>query len=158
MSNLQPPNANNSYQAKHVDLLLKSYKHWTGKELVNSDDAIEEQARKIFYAPFAVVSHNTLDDPVFNYGNDTALKLFEMDWQKFTKLQSRKSAEPMNREERNRLLKRVAEYGFINDYKGVRITASGKRFMIENATVWNVIDESGKYHGQAATFDNWKFL
>lgn len=158
MSNTQPPNSKNSYQAKHVALLLGSYKHWTGKELVNSEDRLEDQAKKIFYASFAIVSHNTADDPVFNYGNETALKLFQMDWQQFTKLQSRKSAEPINREERDRLLKRVTEDGFIDDYGGVRITASGKRFMIENATVWNVMDESGKYHGQAATFDNWKFL
>ena len=65
MSNIQPPNSKNSYQAKHVDLLLKSYKHWTGKELVNSDDTIEEQARKIFYAPFAVVYYSLSNFLIF---------------------------------------------------------------------------------------------
>lgn len=152
------PDSNNSFLVHHVDLLLKSYREWTGKKLINFDGSLEEKAREIFYAPFAVVSHGTQDDPVFNYGNDIALKLFEMSWDEFTKLPSRKSAEPMNREERTVLLERVAKNGFIDDYCGVRISATGKRFEIKNATVWNVVDKDGIYRGQAATFDEWIYL
>ena len=71
---------------------------------------------------------------------------------------SRKSAEPINREERQRLLDRVTSHGYIDDYSGIRISSSGKRFLIENAIVWDLVDHLGGYHGQAAVFDKWSFL
>jgi hypothetical protein len=37
----------------------------------------------------------------------------------------------------------------------VRITRTGRRFKIERAIVWNLIDAAGTIHGQAATFDQW---
>ena len=54
-------------------------------------------ARALYEAPFALVSHNTDSDPRFNYANRTALTLFEMNWNEFTTLPSRMSAEPMLR-------------------------------------------------------------
>jgi hypothetical protein len=45
--------------------------------------------------------------------------------------------------------------GFVDDYAGVRISRTGKRFRIEQAIVWNVVDAEGKDHGQAATFAHW---
>jgi len=112
----------------------------------------------LFEAPFCVVSHNTQADPVFNYGNKTALKLFEMSWQDFTALPSRFSAEQQNREERQRLLARVTEHGFIEDYRGVRISSSGRRFLVEDSIVWNMLDENGGYRGQAAVLYKWSEL
>ena len=142
----------------HIDLLLKSYNRCTGKILLGINGTPEELAEKVVNAPFALVSHDTADDPVFNFGNRTALELFELSWEEFTKLHSRESAEPVNREERARLLKRVTENGFIDDYSGIRISSTGKRFEIRDATVWNVIDNEGIYRGQAAYFDKWEFL
>jgi len=46
----------------------------------------------------------------------------------------------------------------IDDYAGVRISKHGRRFMIEQATVWNLIDGHGKYCGQAAMFGVWRML
>jgi hypothetical protein len=68
---------------------------------------------------------------------------------------SRLTAEDKIREERAALMKRVTEYGYIDDYSGVRISKSGKRFLIEQATVWNLMDSEGVYHGQAALFSDW---
>lgn len=158
MSRLAIPSNENFFLYQHVGLLLLSYKKLTGRNLIDSDASIKDLAEKIYFASFALVSHGTGDDPVFNYGNKTALKLFEMNWNDFTQLHSRKSAEPINREERTKLLKRVTEDGFIDDYSGVRISSSGKRFEIKDAIVWNLVDENGFYRGQAATFDNWKIL
>lgn len=112
----------------------------------------------LFEAPFALVSHGIEDEPIFNFGNQTALALFELTWDQFTRLPSRQSAEPMNREERQRLLDQVTKQGYIADYSGVRISATGKRFLIEKAIVWNLMDSSGQYQGQAAMFDQWVFL
>jgi len=52
----------------------------------------------------------------------------------------------------------VTRQGFIADYAGVRVSASGRRFRIERATVWNLLDDAGGLHGQAAAFADWKRL
>lgn len=152
MSRFKKPCPQNGYLSAHAELLISSYQHWTGKLLLQQDLSGVEKYRALFLAPFGVVSHGTEDDPVFNYANQTALDVFEMNWSEFTHLASRKSAEPVNRSEREQLMTRVTQYGFIDDYRGIRISATGKRFMIEEATVWNVIDEQGVYFGQAAVF------
>lgn len=158
MKNRKVPGEENNYLSEHVDLLLRSLHRLTGKRLFDEDDDPDVVARKIFHAPFAFVSHDTSEDPVFNYANMTALKLFEMTWEEFTTLPSRKSAEPLNRKERAKLLRNVTDKGYIDDYSGVRISSTGKRFRINNAIVWNIIDSDGKYRGQAAMFDNWECL
>jgi hypothetical protein len=117
-----------------------------------------EAVQALDAAPYAVVSHDTQPDPIFNYGNRLALQLFEMTWKDFTALPSRLSAEPMLQEERERLLAGVSERGYIDDYTGVRISATGKRFLIRNAIVWNLLDERGNPCGQAALLKNWQPL
>jgi hypothetical protein len=159
---LASPNRSNDFLADHAELLCDSFRRLTGRELIDpsgnpSGDRIEV-AKQLYDAPFAVVSHDTSDDPIFNYANKKAMELFAMDWQTITQLPSRKSAEPVNREERARLLRTVAEHGFIDDYSGIRISSSGRRFRIDNATVWNLIDRDGNYAGQAAMFAHWAFV
>jgi hypothetical protein len=92
------------------------------------------------------------------YGNQTALDRFAMSWVEFTQLPSTHSAEPVNREERARLLAEVKAHGFIHNYAGVRIAKDGRRFRIEQATVWNLTDKEGVYRGQAACFARWTDL
>lgn len=152
------PGHKNDYFGEHAELLISSYYRLTGKDLVKKGLLGTEKYRALYDAPYAVVSHDTGDDPVFNYGNRTALSLFQMDWQEFTTLPSRKSAEPENRAERKRLLARVNQYGFIDDYCGIRISSTGIRFWIEDATVWNLVNEEGVYCGQAAVFHRWRLL
>jgi len=147
------PPAAPDFLERHTRLLCTSYRHWTGRPLIKSAEPETDAAQALWSAPFAVVAHDTADDPVFNYANACALHWFAMDWADFTRLPSRLSAEPLAREERARLLSRVAEHGYVDDYAGVRIAADGTRFMIRNAVVWNLIDEQGRYCGQAARFD-----
>jgi hypothetical protein len=62
-------------------------------------------------------------------------------------------------EERDRLLAEVTERGFIDNYSGVRIGRHGRRFLIEEAIVWNLLAPAGGAHqGQAAMFKRWKML
>lgn len=140
-------------------LIIESYRRLTGKEIIK--DAPQDVAalnQALWEAPCAIVAHDTEDDPVFFYGNRLALELFEMDFAAFTQLPSRYSAEPLERDARARLLARVSAQGFVDDYAGVRIARSGRRFMISHATVWNLVDEAGVLSGQAATFSNWQPL
>lgn len=136
----------------HITLLLTSYRHLTGRTLLEPQPPPELLLHAVDEVPLALLSHGTEADPIFNYGNRMALMLFAMSWQEFTVLPSRYCAEQSNREERERLLREVEERGFIDNYSGVRIVKDGSRFMIEAATVWSVIDEAGRHCGQAATF------
>lgn len=139
-------------------LLLESYRHWTTRDLVAPAGTPEEQARALFQAPFVVVSHGREDDPVLNFGNRAALDLWEMTWDEFTRTPSRMTAESPDRAERARMLARAEERGFIDDYRGVRISATGRRFLVDRALVWKVVDGAGRKHGQAATFGSWTFM
>ncbi|TAJ27861.1 MAG: MEKHLA domain-containing protein [Nitrospirae bacterium] len=141
-----------------VQLLLGSFHRWTGRELISRTGRPEDQAAALFAAPFVVVSHGAEEDPILNYGNRVALDLWELDWKPFTKTPSHLTAESVNRAERKRMLAQAASRGFIDDYRGVRISSSGRRFLVEKAMVWNVVDEAGKKLGQAATFSRWSFL
>ncbi len=157
-SSSDAPSESNAFLAAHVRLLRSSLRRLTGGELCDPamDDA--DAARAVFLAPFAVVSHDTAADPVFNYGNRAALDLFEMNWEAFTTLRSRHSAEAPDRAERERLLAEVVSRGFIENYAGVRVSRSGRRFRIEKATVWNLADDDGTPRGQAALFSEWRPL
>ena len=138
-------------------LILDSFRRITGRDLLSSSCAAQ-YAESLFFAPIAVVSHGVEADPVLNYGNRKALELWEMDWEEFIRTPSRLTAEPVDREERDRLLERVSRSGFIDDYSGVRISKHGRRFRIDHAMVWNLIDPAGIYRGQAAAFEKWEYL
>ncbi len=154
------PAPDNGYAREHVELLLSSYRRWLRRDLSPSLSARQNasEAESLFIADFALVSHGVETDPIFNYGNQTALRLFELEWEAFVCLPSRKSAEMPDRRERARLLDAVYTQGFIDDYTGVRISASGRRFRIDKAVVWNLVDQEGLYRGQAACFDAWVFI
>jgi hypothetical protein len=152
------PSSSNHYLAAHVERLLVSLRRWSGRNLVEPSLNIEGQARQIFFAPFAVLSHNTDADPILNYANRTGLDLFELSWEELLVTPSRQTAEPIHRAERARLLAEVARRGYIDDYRGIRISANGRRFQIDQATVWSLLDEHGAPYGQAATFSRWRFL
>lgn len=143
---------------EHTQILLDSYARWTGQQLIPRDGSPRDQAVSLFCAPFVVVSHGTQADPILNYGNRTALGLWEMPIETLLKTPSRLTAEPVHRDERARLLERTSRDGYVDDYRGIRISSTGKRFEIDRATVWNLVDATGQRVGQAATFSDWRFL
>ena len=148
----------NNFVIAHTQMLARSFRQWTGRDLLLGIFNPAGLARYVFESPFVLISHGTETDPVLNYGNQAALNLWEMAWAELTRTPSRLTAEAPNREERAKLLATVARQGFIDDYSGVRISKTGRRFNISRATVWNLISESGKPCGQAAMFDRWEFL
>lgn len=142
----------------HTQILLNSYAQFVGEELIERGSDAGDEARRLFEAPIVVVSHGTQEDPILNYGNETALNLWEITIPDLLKTPSRMTAEPMHRDERAQLLERTSRDGFVNDYRGIRIATTGRRFLIDQATVWNLINDAGEKVGQAATFSEWKFL
>ena len=148
----------NHYQLDHTERLRHSFHALTGRDLIDPDLSPEAAAAALFHAPFVVLSHNTAPDPILTYGNLTALNLFALTWEELIQMPSRLTAEVPNRAERARLLAEVTARGFIDDYSGVRIARTGQRFLIEQATVWNLSDAEGRPCGQAATFQAWRLL
>lgn len=139
-------------------LLLDSYRHWIGNDLIERTPDAEQQARTLFEASFVVVSHGVEPDPILNYANQTALDLWELSWDRFIKTPSRLTAEPDERAERERLLTQARAEGYYDGYRGVRISSTGRRFRVEQALIWTVIDSAGRPIGQAATFSQWSHL
>jgi hypothetical protein len=135
-----------------------SYRQWLGADLLPPTDDDGLLAQKLFTAPFVVVSHGTEPDPVLNYGNQVALDLWALDWPSFTQTPSRQTAEPLHRDERAAMLAQLNSRGYIDNYQGIRISSRGRRFRIDRAIVWNIIDAEGIRRGQAATFSQWQFL
>lgn len=178
-SGSHPPGQVMDYRLR---MIVDSYRNLTKRELLDVSGSLLNQAtdrsgmndnerarssqasagfdlhQSLWDAPKAIVAHGPEADPVFFYGNRLALRLFELDFAAFTRMPSRCSAEPLHRAERNRLLERVARNGFVDDYCGIRISSSGRRFLITSATVWNLMDEEGTCHGQAAAFGNWCYV
>lgn len=139
--------------------IVDSHRLLTGRDLLPAGvrDAADVAAA-LQRSPLVVVSHGLEADPVLNYGNAAALALWEMPWDMFTRTPSRLTAEAPERGERERLLAAVSTQGFVDDYAGVRVSGTGRRFMIEQATVWNLLDERGARCGQAAAFAAWRYI
>jgi PAS domain S-box-containing protein len=139
-----------------ADLLTSSYQRLVGRALLPGTVAARDASRWLYeQASFALLAHDTSPDPVFVYANRTAQRRFEYSWEEFMGMPSRLSAEAPNRGERQALLNDVLRQGFVDDYRGLRITKSGRRFWVEAATVWNLIDADRNLHGQAALVQRW---
>lgn len=138
-----------------ITRIATSHMALTGRALV---DPAEDPVVALWHAPQAIVAHGTEADPLFFFANSAALTRFASDPDRFLGMPSRFSAEAPQREERQALLDRVSHDGYIADYSGVRIAADGRRFRIEQATVWNLVEPDGSVHGQAAAFSRWTEL
>ena len=152
------PSPANHFQVDHAERLRRTYHALTGHHLLDPALPPIAAAKALFHAPFVVLSHDTAADPILNYGTLAALNLFAMPWAAFTAMPSRLTAEAPLRAERERLLAVVTALGYIDDYAGVRIAKNGTRFRIEQATVWNLIDDTQQRYGQAATFRHWQII
>lgn len=142
-------------EAVRVQVVLDSFARYLGRELIPRGGSPDDDARRLFAAPFVVVAHGVEADPLLAYGNAAALALWEMADDEFVGTPSRLTAEPVHRDERARLLDRTRRDGFVDDYSGIRVSRSGRRFRIERAVVWNLVDSLGALLGQAASFDRW---
>ena len=139
------------------DLLVSSYRRTVGAEPAFLDHAKHPSARWLYEeASHCVLAHNTDPDPRFIYANKAAQACFEYGIDEITALPSRLSAEPIAREDRQKLLDAVARHGFATGYSGLRIAKSGRRFWIEDGVVWQLVDSDGAVRGQAATFARWR--
>ena len=120
-------------------LITASYAHMVGEILCRPVDLEDLTA--------VVLCHDTADDPVFVYANRAARDLWEAP---LVGMHSRLTAPADHRAERAAAL---SSDEVVRGYSGVRVSATGRLFRIEGATVWPVVDATGRRVGQAATFE-----
>ena len=118
----------------------------------NTDDALEE----LHLAPYALLSHGLGKDPLFTYGNQTALGLFELTDEQILCTPSRTSAEKNDQASRGKFMQSVKEKGYAEGYSCIRVSSTGKKFKILNASIWNILDDRKVIIGQAAAFMKWE--
>jgi hypothetical protein len=136
-----------------AELLTSSYATLVGGRLV--PDEVSDVAAWLYDAPFGLLAHDTSPDPVFVYANRTAQEHFEYGWDEFVGLPSRLSAGEEDRNARAALLDAVRRQGYTDDYRGPRVAKSGRRFWIDDVTVWNLITPGSERVGQAALIRRW---
>lgn len=150
------PRATSPDDVAFAELLAGSHERVVGTPILPEGLAGAEAARWLYgEAPFGLLAHDTSADPSFVYANATAQECFEYSWGEFTGMPSRLSAEADNREKRQEFMDGVLRQGYVSGYRGVRIAKSGRRFWIEDTTVWNLLDRDGTLRGQAALIRGW---
>ena len=144
----------------HAILMTTSHQRLVGRPLLvrSPGETYESFAGRLYTAHFGLLSHDDRPDPRFNYANLVAQQLFERSWDEMVGMPSRLSAEAPERGERQHFLARVAKQGYVDDYTGIRVAKSGRRFRILRATIWNLVDASGRRVGQAAAIPAWEPL
>jgi PAS domain S-box-containing protein len=119
---------------KHTNKLLPLEKN---KDLISSFDE----------CLLPIASHDT--NGFFNYLNKAALSLFKVTKDQVIGRSTTMTAPKSEQKQRNELLNQVNSHGFIDNYKGIRVTSDGELFQIEDATIWNVVDKNSHKMGQA---------
>jgi hypothetical protein len=156
---LSRPSPGNSYHGEFVARVAESFAHVTGRSLYE-EAGLDPRAlgRSAWEGGFALLTHRGDAGAMLNYGNDFALRLWECDWEGLVALPSAATAPPDDIAGREDLMRRVAQGGFASGYSGRRISRTGRLFMIENATVWRLIDRSGDCFGVGAFFRDYRYL
>lgn len=135
-----------------LQMVEKSYLHWTkGEDLPIPEAEIYHKYDWLHNkAPFGLLVHNTMDDPIYIYANEFAQKVFGYTLDEFLSLPSRLNTLPSGQADRNRLLQDIESNGIANGYTGMRVSKRGEKFTISQGIIWQVLDDSGKRFGTAA--------
>jgi PAS domain S-box-containing protein len=142
--------------ASFAGLLAGSYAKLVGEPLVPGGLSGDAAAAWLYEAPVGLLAHDTSPDPLFTYANRVAQEYFGYSWDEFVGMPSRLSATAgQARDERQLFMDMVQRQGYADNYRGLRITKSGRRFWIQDATVWNLIDAESVLVGQAALIRSW---
>lgn len=142
---------------RHAALIASEHRRLVGHDLVPPGDALAV-ADALYRLPAIVLAHDAGEDPRFTYGNDAAQRVMGYPWERLVGLPSRLSAPPEGRDVRQRLLDAGRGAGVATARDLLRVTSAGRRFVIEEVTLWNLHDAQGARVGQAATYARWRWL
>ena len=136
-------------------VIAESFERLAGRRLVEATGSLE---RAMWHAPRVILAHDTEPDPLLFYANRAGLELFQMRADALIGLPSHRTVEPALRAQRAALFETLERDHIVSGYSGTRVSASGRRFTIVDASVWNLVDAQGTRHGQAASFAEWRFV
>lgn len=137
--------------------MARSYRQLTGEDVVE-DDSSGDIGDALYEADDLLLCHDGAADPLFTYANEAAQQVFELGWNEFIGMPSRLSAAPDAQTDRNELISQATESGFFTGYSGVRVSSSGRKFVIQDAVLWRVSDEAGHVLGLACRVPKWRYV
>ena len=152
------PSFENNWRNDIAEIVMESHEHLLGSPILVDDNKFSSRSEALFNLRYAVLVHDTQPDPIFCYGNLAALKIFEYEWEGLLRVPSRKSAEQTEQSNRAKTMQKVQKTGYAESYSGVRVSSSGRRLLIQNTTIWNLIDTTQKPLGQAALIKEYRYL
>jgi len=130
--------------------ILDSYARLLGRELIPRSGDAAEDARRLFDLPLAVLAHDTSPQPLLDWANQAAAMAFDATPEALLGLPSAATAPADAVADRGKLFEALARDGFVTGYSGVRISLTGRRFVIDDVTVLEVTDAAGSPAGHAA--------
>jgi hypothetical protein len=150
---LAVPGAENDFQNAFVQAVLASNLRVVGKPLL-----VGLSGRDVWSGDFALLTHRGDAQAMLNYGNRFALDLWECDWDQFTATPSSATAPQEGRAERAAMMQQVVQGGFVCGYDGQRVSRTGRVFLIQDVTIWRLLDEKDQSFGIAAFFRRYQRL
>lgn len=144
------PTEANDFQDAYIRRVAASFARVTGAPLRPSGLS----GRAFWLGDFALLTHRGDDQATLNYGNEFALRLWEASWAEFTATPSAATAPREDHTSRDAVMQKVARDNFVRGYSGRRISRKGRPFIIQDVTIWRLLDENGAAFGVGAVFSN----
>ena len=139
-------------------VLLQSHQRAFSRPLIASAQPGQSKrllCQNLFACGFPVLAHGTEQDPKLSYANAAALQLWDSHWNELIGMPSRLTAPNSERAERSSALAQAKRLDAVQNYRGIRISCKGRRFMINKARIWTLCDTKERVYGQAACFSDW---
>ena len=144
-----------------AELLLQSHQRAFSRPLIAAAQpghAKRLLCQNLFACGFPVLAHGTEQDPKLSYANAAALQLWDSRWDELIGMPSRLTAPDSERAERSSALGQAKRLDAVQNYRGIRISRKGRRFMINKARIWTLWNAEEQVCGQAACFSDWWWL
>jgi hypothetical protein len=131
-------------------VILDSFRRCVGRELIDRSGDAAEDARRLFDLPLAVLAHDTAPQPLLDWANQAAARAFDATPESLLGRPSAATAPADAVADRGKLFEALARDGFVTGYSGVRVSLTGRRFIIDDVTVCALVDEAGRPAGHTA--------
>jgi len=142
-------------------LLLQSHQKAFSRSLIAAAQQGHPKrllCQNLFACGFPVLAHGTEQDPKLSYANAAALQLWDSRWDELIGMPSRLTAPNSEQAERSNALGQAKRLDAVQNYRGIRISRKGRRFMINKARIWTLWDAKERVCGQAACFGDWWWI
>jgi hypothetical protein len=130
--------------------ILDSFRRLLGRELIERSGDAAEDARRLFELPKAVLAHDASPTPLLDWANLAAARAFDATPESLLGRPSAATAPADAVADRRALFDVLARQGFVTGYSGVRVSLAGRRFVIDDVTVFEVTAAAGRPAGHAA--------